>query len=108
MTYRSPLLLCRHSRCTAVNCYCTTISCGCSRSTIQDGQTALEAASVEGHHKVVEILLGAGANPDLQDKVMTIQNSGVHINLSSGMWYILHPVRPGTIVNFPARLVRVV
>ena len=37
--------------------------------TIQDGQTALEQASIKGHHNVVEILLGAGANPDLQDKV---------------------------------------
>ena len=37
--------------------------------TIQDGQTALEQASIKGHHNVVEFLLGAGANPDLQDKV---------------------------------------
>ena len=37
--------------------------------TIQDGQTALEQASIKGHHNVVESLLGAGANPDLQDKV---------------------------------------
>ena len=37
--------------------------------TIQDGQTALEQACIKGHHNVVEILLGAGANPDLQDKV---------------------------------------
>ena len=37
--------------------------------TIQDGQTALEQACIKGHHNVVEFLLGAGANPDLQDKV---------------------------------------
>jgi len=37
--------------------------------TIQDGQTVLEQASIKGHHNVVELLLGAGANPDLQDKV---------------------------------------
>ena len=37
--------------------------------TLQDGQTALEQASFRGHHNVVEFLLGAGANPDLQDKV---------------------------------------
>ena len=37
--------------------------------TIQDGQTALGQASIRGHHNVVEFLLGAGANPDLQDKV---------------------------------------
>ena len=37
--------------------------------TIQDGQTALDQASIKGHHNVVELLLGAGGNPDLQDKV---------------------------------------
>ena len=37
--------------------------------TIQDGQTALEQASIKGHHNVVEFFLEAGANPDLQDKV---------------------------------------
>ena len=36
---------------------------------MQDGQTALEQASINGHHNVVEFLLGAGANPDLKDKV---------------------------------------
>ena len=40
-----------------------------THSTIQDGWTALKQASNKGHHKVVELLLGAGANPDLQDKV---------------------------------------
>ena len=40
-----------------------------THSTIQDGSTALKAASAKGHDKVVELLLGAGANPDLQDKV---------------------------------------
>ena len=49
-----------------------------THSTIQDGWTALKSASNNGHHKVVELLLGAGANPDLQDKVRTGQNSGVH------------------------------
>ena len=37
--------------------------------TIQDGQTTLEQASIQGHHSVVEFLLGAGANPELKDKV---------------------------------------
>ena len=37
--------------------------------TIQDGQTALEQASIKDHHNVVEFLLGAGANPNPQDKV---------------------------------------
>ena len=36
---------------------------------MQDGETALNRASFNGHHKVVELLLGAGANPDLQNKV---------------------------------------
>ena len=47
-----------------------------THSTIQDGWTALKSASNKGHHKVVELLLGAGANPDLQDKVRTVQDSG--------------------------------
>ena len=36
---------------------------------MQDGETALEQASMKGHQKVVESLLRAGANPNLQDKV---------------------------------------
>ena len=36
---------------------------------MQDGWTALGKASFYGHHKVVELLLGAGASPDLQDVV---------------------------------------
>ena len=40
-------------------------------STIQNGCTALQQASRKGHQKVVELLLRAGANPDLQDKVRT-------------------------------------
>ena len=43
-----------------------------THSTIQDGWTALKSASANGHHKVVELLLGAGGNPDLQDKVRTV------------------------------------
>ena len=43
-------------------------------STIQNGWTALEQASNRGHHKVVEVLLRAGANPNLQNKVSTGQN----------------------------------
>ena len=39
--------------------------------TIQIDRTALTIASFKDHHKVVELLLGAGANPDLQDKVRT-------------------------------------
>ena len=43
-----------------------------THSTIQYGGTALKTASFNGHHKVVELLLGAGANPDIQDKVRTV------------------------------------
>ena len=50
---------------------------------MQDGQTALEEASFKGHQKVVELLLRAGANPDLQDKVSTGQDSCIHANLNS-------------------------
>ena len=38
---------------------------------IQNGLTALERASFNGHHEVVECLLRAGANPDIQDEVRT-------------------------------------
>ena len=55
-----------------------------THSTIQNGWTALKQASSKGQHKVVEVLLGAGANPELQDKVRTEQDSGVHVNLSNG------------------------
>ena len=40
-------------------------------TTTQNGCTALQQASSKGHQKVVELLLGAGANPDLQNKVRT-------------------------------------
>ena len=43
-----------------------------THSTIQYGSTALKAASSDGHHKVVELLLGGGAKPDIQDKVRTV------------------------------------
>ena len=39
--------------------------------TIQNGYTALNMVSFKGYHKVVELLLTAGANPDLQHKVRT-------------------------------------
>ena len=40
-----------------------------TRSTIQNDWTALKQASRKDHQKVVEVLLRAGANPDLQNKV---------------------------------------
>ena len=39
--------------------------------TTQDGNTALIQASFKGHHRVVELILRAGANPDMQNKVST-------------------------------------
>lgn len=41
----------------------------------QDGCTALSFAASNGHEDVVELLLGAGADPDLADMVI---NSGMH------------------------------
>ena len=58
-----------------------------THSTIQDGWTALQQASSEGHQKVVELLLGAGAKPDLQDKVKV-----EHVNAKK--WYVIHPMKP--------------
>ena len=58
--------------------------------TIQDGYTALKECSIIGHHKVVELLLRGGANPDLQNKVRKGQDSGVHVNLSNGR-YVVEP-----------------
>ena len=40
-----------------------------SNFNVQNGWTSLKQASFWGHWKVVELLLRAGANPDLQDEV---------------------------------------
>ena len=36
---------------------------------MQDGWTALTWAAYQGYQEVVNILLNAGANPDIQDQV---------------------------------------
>ena len=38
---------------------------------MQVGETALLQTSSDGHYRVVELLLKAGANPDRKDKVRT-------------------------------------
>ena len=85
--YRS-LLLNYFSRDKALpsNSYCRAISSDYFHdySTIQDGWTALEQASINGHQKVVELLLRAGANPDLRNKVRA---GHMHSNLSNWKWY---------------------
>ena len=50
-------------------------------STLQDGFTALHLASFKGHQKVVELLLDNRANPNLQDKVKTVQQCAYQIIL---------------------------
>ena len=54
-------------------------------STLQNGVTALHLASFKSHHKVVEVLLGAWANPNLRDKVK--QYSDMQTELNSGVSY---------------------
>ena len=54
-------------------------------STLQDGVTALHAASYMGHLEVVELLLANWANPNIRDKVK--QYSGMHTELNNGIWY---------------------
>ena len=49
----------------------------------QNGDTALMQARFNGHSKVVELLLRAGANPDLQHKVRTGKGGGVDSSLSN-------------------------
>ena len=57
--------------------------------TIQkDGITALAGAAYKGHKQVVDVLLKAGANPDIQDKVTINCNMIVTISVSL-IWEIL-------------------
>ena len=45
----------------------------CLSLSFQDGQTALMSSSSRGHLPIVERLLAAGAQPDLQEKVLLVQ-----------------------------------
>ena len=47
------------------------------------GGTSLIISSFHSHHKVVEFLIGAEANPDQQDRVRTGRDSGVYSSLST-------------------------
>ena len=47
----------------------------------------MKSASFRGHQKVVELLLRARANPNLQDKVRTEQGSGTHAHLTVWKWW---------------------
>ena len=78
-------LLCQHYKCSlppVLLLYEPILVC-VAHSTIQDNWTALKQASFLSHQKVVELLLQAGANPDLQDKVSTGETTYVHANLNS-------------------------
>ena len=48
---------------------CTILLLWCLFIIQEDGATALIMAAHEGHEQVVGVLMKAGANPDIQDKV---------------------------------------
>ena len=88
-------------KCTIVYWCCTSSSClylltgnftcVCNNNTLspQDGETSLFAASISGHQKVVEILLAAGANPDLQK---TVRVNALTYRWNIGAQKFGHPV----------------
>jgi ankyrin repeat protein len=45
----------------------------------QSGKTALMEASDRGHTEVVQALIGAGANPNLQDEVGGDHSDALHL-----------------------------
>lgn len=47
-------------------------------SVMQWGETALHCAASEGHPTVVKMLLSAGAQTDIRDKVSSNWDSNVH------------------------------
>ena len=66
---------------------------------MQDGETALEQASMKGHQKVVERLLRAGTNPDLQDKVRKRQEGFVLAKRSNDVATFSIFVKTASLVN---------
>ena len=48
---------------------------------IQDGGTALAWAAHEGHEQVVDVLLKAGAKPDIQNKVIECVHTDCNVHV---------------------------
>ena len=48
---------------------------------IQDGWTALAVAASEGYEQVVDLLLKAGAKPDIQDKVIECVHADCNVHV---------------------------
>ena len=74
----------------------------CSSLSSQTGQTALMSASSGGHLPIVERLLAAGAQPDMQKKVLLIQWGWevMQSTKSLGMnYYIYEQIKSPAFVN---------
>ena len=48
---------------------------------IQNGWTALAAAASNGHEQVVDVLLKAGAKPDIQSKVIECVHADCNVHV---------------------------
>ena len=48
---------------------------------IQDGITALAEAALQGHEQVVDVLLKAGAKPDIQSKVIECVHADCNVHV---------------------------